>query len=264
VASSDFLRTSGFDLLAQKVDLQQSPKNRDTRLKCYPAACYITVMPRSARASRGGYIYHVYNRGYEGEDVFHEEDDYEAFVLGMMRANSQVPMKVLGYCLLPNHFHLLVWTRKDGDLSRWMQWVMTGHVRRYTRIYEAGSNIWQARFRSFPVQEDDHFLQALRYVERNPLRAGVVDRSQDWEWSSLKASKRSTPAGLLADGPLSKPRNWASIVNRAEPQDEVARLRKSLVSGSPYGSDAWTRKTIRAMGNGTSRRSDGRPRKSKK
>ena len=84
------------------------------------------------------------------------------------------------------NFHLLLWPHEDGDLIRWMQWLMTSHVRRYHRHYKGSGHVWQGRFKAFPVQSDEHYLTVLRYVERNPLRANMVQRSQDSEWSSLK------------------------------------------------------------------------------
>ena len=81
--------------------------------------------------------------------------------------------------LMPNHFHLLLWPHEDGDLSRWMQWLMTAHVRRYHRHDKGSGQVWQGRFKAFPVQPDEHYLTVLRYVERNPLRANKVERSQD-------------------------------------------------------------------------------------
>ena len=109
----------------------------------------------------------------------------------MREAHEKVPMRLIGYCLMTNHFHLLLWPHKNGDLSRWMQWLMTSHVRRYHRHYKGSGHVWQGRFKAFPVQSDEHYLTVLRYVERNPLRANMVQRSQDWEWSSLKPTTRS-------------------------------------------------------------------------
>ena len=115
-------------------------------------------MPRISRASRGGYVYHVLNRGNGRNDVFHKEDDFAAFAGLMREANDKVPMRVTGYCLMANHFHLLVWPKKDGDLSRWMQWLMTSHVRRYRRRHGSSGHVWQGRLKAFPVQHDTHYL----------------------------------------------------------------------------------------------------------
>ncbi len=148
-------------------------------------------MPRTIRASAGGYCYHVLNRGNGRAQVFHHEGDYAAFLGLLAKAGLRVPMRLIGYCLMPNHFHLIVWPRADGDLSRWMHWLMTAHVRRYLKCYRSSGHIWQGRFKAFPIQEDDHLRTVLRYVERNPLRAQLVKRAETWP--GRRTHHRSTP-----------------------------------------------------------------------
>ena len=163
-------------------------------------------MPRTARASAGNYCYHVLNRGNARQEVFHKPEDYAAFLRLMAEANErpQGPsMRILAYCLMPNHFHLVLWPRDDGDLSRWMQWLLTSHVRRYHRHYGGSGHVWQGRFKAFPIQKDDHLLAVLRYVERNPLRARslAVRKAERWPGSSVGAppsmaawtSRRASP-----------------------------------------------------------------------
>ena len=104
----------------------------------------------------------------------------------------------------------------------------------------------------------------LRYIERNPLRAGLVKRSQDWEWSSLNPKDRGGPEGLLSDGPQEKFRGWTNYVNGIQSEAELVALRNSVVRGAPFGDDSWQRKTARALGLESSRRPRGRPRKMKK
>jgi len=152
-------------------------------------------MPRSARASAGGYCYHVMNRGNARAEVFHKQEGLAAFLRIMGEAGLRVPMRVVAYCLMPNHFHLVLWPRTDGDLSRWMHWLLTTHVRRYLGHYGHSGHVWQGRFKAFPIQQDEHLLTVIRYVERNPLRAGLVERAQDWKWSSLgPKAPPATPA----------------------------------------------------------------------
>jgi len=221
-------------------------------------------MPRTARASRGGYVYHVLNRGNARQDVFHKDEDFAAFVNLMVEANERLPMRLVGYCLMSNHFHLLLWPHKDGDLSRWMQWLLTSHVRRYHRHYHGSGHVWQGRFKAFPVQDDEHFWTVLRYVERNPLRTGIVKRSQDWEWSSLKPTARSHPEGLLSEGPLAKFRGWTNYVNGVKSEAELAALRNCIARGAPFGDDPWQHQAAKKLGLEASIRPRGRPRKTEK
>lgn len=220
-------------------------------------------MPRTARASQGGFVYHVLNRGNGRADVFHKDDDFAAFINLMREAHEKVPMRLTGFCLMTGHFHLLLWPHADGDLSRWMQWLMTSHVRRYHRYYKGSGHVWQGRFKAFPVQSDTHYLTVLRYVERNPLRAGMVDRSQDWEWSSLRPTARSAPEGLLSDGPLAKPSQWTRIVNGVQTEADLKSLRQSVARGTPFGETRWQSRTAAQLGLESSLRPRGRPRAEK-
>ena len=124
---------------------------------------------------------HVLNRGNRRDPVFHNPADYDAFVEAMTDACTRVRIDLLGYCLMPNHFHMIVRTDRDGDLGRWMQWLLTAHARRYHRHYGTTGHVWQGRFKAFPVEDDDHLVTVLRYVERNALRAELVSRAEDWK-----------------------------------------------------------------------------------
>ena len=117
----------------------------------------------------GGVCYHVLNRGNGRAEVFHKKEDYIAFLDLMVQAQDRLPMRLLAWCLIPNHFHLVLWPHEDGDLSRWMQWLLTSHVRRYHRHYHGSGHVWQGRFKAFPIEEDEHLWTVLRYVERNAL-----------------------------------------------------------------------------------------------
>jgi putative transposase len=221
-------------------------------------------MPRTARASQANYCYHALNRGNGRAEVFHKPEDYRAFVGLIEEARGRVPMRVVGYCLMPNHFHLVLWPRGDGDLSRWMQWLLTAHVRRYHRHYHTSGHVWQGRFKAFPIQEDDHLLTALRYVERNPVRAGLVARAEDWPWSSLPAVAAGAPPGWLDPGPIPRGREWVAGVNRPMTEAEVGALRHAVCRGAPFGAPAWRAEAAAALGLESSLRPRGRPKGAKK
>jgi putative transposase len=137
-------------------------------------------MARTARAAVGGVCYHVINRGNARGEICHKKEDFAAFLDLMEEAGQRLPMRLLAWCLIPNHFHLVLWPHGDGDLSRWMQWLMTAHVRRYHRHYHSSGHVWQGRFKAFPSEEDEHLWTVLRYVERNALRANLVVRAEEW------------------------------------------------------------------------------------
>ncbi len=164
-------------------------------------------MPRTARASLGNWCYHVLNRGNGRAEVFHKPEDYAAFVDLFAPACERISMRLLGWCLMPNHFHLVLWPRKDGDLGRWMRCLLTSHVRRYHKHYHSSGHVWQGRFKAFPIQQNEHFLTALRYVERNALRASLVQAAEDWRWGSLRSRIPRGGSDLLAPPPVELPRN---------------------------------------------------------
>src|SRR5207247_523898 len=106
------------------------------------------------------------------------------------------------------HFHLVVWPLGDGDLSRWMQWLQTTHVRRYHEHYHSTGHVWQGRFKAFPIQEDEHLLTVLRYVERNPLRAGLAETLYGWRWTSLTVGQQPERPPWCSLGPVARGRDW--------------------------------------------------------
>jgi putative transposase len=218
-------------------------------------------MPRTARASVGGICYHVINRGNAQHEVFHARGDYQSFVGLIGLACERVSMRVLAYCVMPNHFHLLLWPYSDGDLGRWMQWLLTAHVRRYHRHYRSSGHIWQGRFKAFPIEQDEHLLTVLRYIERNPLRAGLVEHAEDWPWSSLQEWELAQPSSIVHPGTVPRPENWVWWVNQPQTAAELEEVRQSVNRGTPYGSPVWVRRAAIQLGLEASLRPRGRPKK---
>ncbi|MBI1901344.1 MAG: transposase [Planctomycetia bacterium] len=221
-------------------------------------------MPRTARASQGGLCYHVINRGNARQTVFRKKADYQAFLELLAQAQKRLPLRILAFCLMPNHFHLALWPLADGDLSRFMQWLSTAHVRRYHRHYQSSGHVWQGRFKAFPIQQDDHLLAVLRYIERNPVRAALVRRAEDWPWSSAAAWQPGAAdelRKLLHPGPVPRGRGWLKHVNRPLTQAELKPLRECVNRGRPFGSRVWTTRIARTLGLESSLRPRGRPKK---
>jgi putative transposase len=205
-------------------------------------------------------IYHALNRGNGRAVVFHKPEDYDAFRRAIVDARERRPIDVLGYCLMPNHFHLVLRPHGDGDLGRWMQWLLTAHAQRYHRHYGTSGHVWQGRFKAFPIQDDDHLAAVLRYVERNPLRAELVKRAEDWRWSSLPDWIRCAPLLWRGEPPL-RDSAWLSRVNEPLSASDLRRLRHSVERGRPFGDDSWTRRTADRLGLESCLRPRGRPRK---
>ena len=217
-------------------------------------------MPRTARASVGGLIYHALNRGNRREAVFHKPADYDAFLEAVAEARRRLPLDLFGYCLMPNHFHLVLRPHADGDLGQWMRRLLTTHAKRYHRHYGTTGHVWQGRYKAFPIQDDSHLVTVLRYVERNALRAELVSRAEHWKWSSLPGRLAGDPRLWLAEPAPIDP-DWLSRVNEPLSAGDLLRLRESVARERPYGSEGWTRQTVQQLGLEFTIRDRGRPKK---
>ncbi len=202
------------------------------------------------------------NRGNAKATVFHDDRDYEAFEDLMHQASQRISMRILAWCLMPNHFHLVLRPYRNGDLSCWMHWLLTAHVKRHRRRHVTVGRIWQGRFTAPPVQRDCHLLIVMRYAERNPVRGGLVRRAEDWHASSLRHRVNGSD-GLLHPAPIPLPEDWVEFVNEALTEQELEAVRKSARRGSPFGDRAWTRGTAERLELLDTLNPPGRPRNKK-
>jgi putative transposase len=222
-------------------------------------------MPRTSRVAPGGMVFHVLNRGVGRMRLFDDDDDFEAFERVMEETLAVRPMRICAYSLMPNHWHFVLWPENDGELARFMQRLTIAHVTRWQEHnHEVGSgHVYQGRYKSFPVESDEYFYQVLRYVERNALRAELVERAEDWRWSSLwrRVHGNRESRTLLSDWPLPKPRQWLRLVNEPQTDAEVKALRRCVKRGTPYGSEHWIQSVAKRLGLEATIRPRGRPRK---
>jgi putative transposase len=207
----------------------------------------------------------VLNRANAGLPIFEKSADYEAFERVLHNAHERVAMRTISYCLMPNHWHLVLWPRKDGDLSAFVGWLTLTHTQRWHAQRESAGtgHLYQGRFKSFPIQTDDHFLTVCRYVERNARRANLVERAERWRWSSLwrRLNGETTDLLSLADWPLRCPRNWVSWVNEPQTELEVEAIRRCIKRGSPFGEERWVKRAAIRLGLEATLRPRGRPKK---
>jgi putative transposase len=213
----------------------------------------------------GGLAYHVLNRAVGRRRLFLKDDDYEAFERVLGEAWERTGTRICAYCVMPNHFHMVVWPQEDGELSEFMRWLTVTHTQRvHAHRRTAGEGpLYQGRFKSFPIEQDPHFLRACRYVERNALRAGLVERAEEWRWCSLwRRQRRADERRFLlmpSDWPVSPPRNWPTVVNRPENEEELEALRQCVKRGAPFGDADWQGRTAATLGLESSLRPRGRP-----
>lgn len=238
----------------------------------------LLAMGRPLRVDLGNYVYHVLNRANGRAPLFLKDGDYQAFLRIMTEALEHVPgMRLLGYCLMPNHWHMVLWPKADGELADYLHWLTLTHTQRWhAHHHDSGmGHLYQGRYKSFPVAEDEHYFTMLRYVERNALRAGLVSRAEAWPWGSLArrivakraprvlaaSGEEANEGPLVSDGPIALPGHWQRHVNEAQSEAEVAALRRCVQRGQPFGSEAWTKKTAAKLNLQSTLAPRGRPRK---
>jgi putative transposase len=209
-------------------------------------------------------VFHVLNRGVGRMRLFLKDADLEAFERTIEKTLESRPMRICAYCLMSNHWHFVLWPERDGDLGAFMQKLTITHVRNWqeNRKRVGYGHLYQGRYKSFPVESDDHFYQVVRYAERNALRANLVPRAEDWRWPSLW--RRFHGAGedrrWLSKWPLPRPRSWPDLVNQPQTEEELEGIRRSVIRGQPFGSNEWVSQTAKQLGLESTLRSRGRPR----
>ncbi|QDT77085.1 Transposase IS200 like protein [Gimesia maris] len=222
-------------------------------------------MGRPKRAAQAGYIYHVLNRANARMTIFETDEDYAAFERILSEAVERFEMRLLSYCVMPNHWHLVVHPSEDGQLSRFTGWLTLTHTQRWHahRQSTGSGHVYQGRFKSFPIQGDEHFYTVCRYVERNAFTAKLVKRAEDWRWGSLYHWKQGAhePQPLLSSWPQRRKPGWAEYVNQPLTEREVQALERSIQRGAPFGDEEWTEKTVQQLDLASTIKPRGRPRK---
>jgi putative transposase len=220
-------------------------------------------MPRRPRLAAGDLAYHVLNRRVGRLPLFEKPADYAAFEEILAEAHAQTRIRITAYCLMPTHWHLLLWPRRDGELSEVLRWITVTHTQRWHAYHHTTGTgpVYQGRFKSFPVQTDKHFFTVARYVERNALRAKLVPRAEDWRWGSLGRRTQGNPTltAWLSAWPMDAPPNWVARVNRPHSASELEALRISVQRGRPFGDDGWVRRMARRFGMEATLQPRGRP-----
>ena len=208
-------------------------------------------MPRTARNIVDGGIYHVINRGNAQQTIFHKEQDFQSFTDLLAQMAKAYQVEIFAWCFMSNHYHLVVKPERAEQLSKGMHWFQSTHVRRYHRHYGSSGHLWQGRYRSHPIEGDEHLLAVVRYVEANPVRANMVKSAVVWPWSSHCYRSGTGSAGacpseskeeaLLGTGtagacppktplnlsplPIALPQPWTLYVDTPMTEAEVFRMR---------------------------------------
>lgn len=222
-------------------------------------------MPRVERVDVANQIYHVLNRANARVQIFDKDKDYKQFEDILDKAVEKYDMRLLAYCIMPNHWHLVLYPRKDGDLSLFMGWLTNTHTRRWhTEKGTVGQgHLYQGRYKSFLCQDDNHFLTLVRYVERNPKKAHLVKKAENWKWGSVWKRENGTEKEkkLLSEWPVSKPMDYLLYLNEPQTKEEEKVIQNSILRDCPYGGDNWKNNIIRKFKLESTINPRGRPKK---
>ncbi len=217
-------------------------------------------MPRIPRGETKGGIYHIINRGNMRSQVYNDANDYEYFLKLLKTGTKKESIEIHAYCLMPNHFHLLLVPQIEGSLSRLMQWLMTSHVRYHHTKNKTSGHIWQGRFKSFIVEEEKYYITLLRYIEANALRANLVAQAEDWPYGSLNERIYSQKR-LLHESYVELGKKWINYVNTPFNKNELDKVRNSVNRQAPLGEGEWQLKMATQYGLLSTLRDRGRPKK---
>jgi putative transposase len=231
-------------------------------------------MPRRARSIVGGYAYHVLNRANGRLRLFKKQADFAAFEQVLRQAHERVPLRILSYVVMSNHWHFVVWPKRGrhDEVTEFFRWLTHTHSQRWHAHHGTAGmgHVYQGRFKSFPIATDEHLATVMRYVERNPLRANLVARAEDWQWGSLHRRVAGEPPGeaILSNPPFTEPpialgRLWAAHVNAPQTEPEVSAIGECIARSRPYGGELWSQKVAKQLGLEHTFRSRGRPKKTK-
>lgn len=225
------------------------------------------IMPRFPRIIEDNTVYHILNRANARMQIFEKEKDYLAFEKIIIEAKEKYPMRILSYCLMPNHWHFVLYPKNNKDLVPFMRWLTLTHTQRWLvhRNMIGYGHLYQGRYKSFPVQKDEHFLQVCRYVESNPLRAKLVNRAEDWRWGSAWVRKygNQEQRELLSKWPVPITRDYTSWLNQRDDSKSniLENLRSSVKRGRPFGKLNWVRQIAKKFRLDSTLNLRGRPKK---
>ncbi|OHA17614.1 MAG: hypothetical protein A2664_03265 [Candidatus Taylorbacteria bacterium RIFCSPHIGHO2_01_FULL_46_22b] len=222
-------------------------------------------MGRAIRVDVGNQLYHVLNRANGRQTIFHSSKDYQHFESLLAKAVKDTSMRLLAYAVMPNHWHLILYPHQDGDLKRFMQWLTLTHTQQYhVRNKTIGyGHLYQGRYKSFLIERDNYLLAAIKYVERNPVRAKLAKKVESWQWGSgyRRLEGKATERLILTDSPVDLPRVYRTWVNKSDTDDDLTDARIAVNKGKPFGTIEWTKRMVERFGLELTTRQRGRPKK---
>lgn len=220
-------------------------------------------MPRSPRTDVANYVYHVLNRANARVQIFNDGEDYETLELILEEAVQRYDMRLLAYCVMPNHWHLVLHPKQDGNLSGFMGWLTNTHTRRWhtSKKTIGEGHLYQGRYKAFLCQQDNHFLTLVRYVERNARQAKLVKKAQYWRWSSVwrRESGTKKQQSILAPWVVDRPDRYLAWLNKPQSEKDERAIELATQKGSPFGNPSWINTMVKRYHLESTLRFPGRP-----
>jgi|GEM_PF-256595 len=159
-------------------------------------------MPRQPRVAPAPFTYHVMNRGNHGETLFSERRDHEEFLMLLKKYKKKFRILIYHYVLMPNHVHLEMEQTENGGLAKFMHVVCMSYARRLNLRLKRTGHVWQSRYYSSVIKDDEYFLQCGKYIELNPVRAGIVSAPEAYPWSSYLMYSEGKNDPIVDQDPL--------------------------------------------------------------
>ena len=222
-------------------------------------------MPRLPRTVFAGIPHHITQRGNRRDDVFFSDEDRRAYLLWLKEYSEKSGVEMLAYCLMTNHVHLVAVPTTDDGLQRMLKPLHMRYAQRINRAQNWKGHIWQGRFFSSPLDES-YLWAAVRYVERNPVRAGMIDRAENYQWSSAAAHCGNRPDGVLDlesrwNKQFAVVEDWSAWLSEGDEIEKVRILKQNAEKGLPCGNSDFVQRLGLKVGRLLEFRPQGRPRK---
>jgi len=220
-------------------------------------------MARQPRIDLAGYTYHVINRASGRVPIFRKHADYTQFEEVLEEAVERTDMGIAAYCIMPNHFHFALQPKNDGDVQAFMGWLTKTQTLRWHASHGTigHGHLYQGRYKSFIVNTDEYYLTLMRYIEQNPLRAHLVNRTEEWKWGSAYRRYHGTAEQkhILDTWRVSEPAAYQKELNVLQKEDILSEVRNAITKGVPLGGASWRAELIDSLGLGYTMRGVGRP-----
>lgn len=220
-------------------------------------------MPRIGRVVAAGFPHHVVQRGNNREQVFFEEKDRKQYLSLLKKYSVKWESSVMAYCLMSNHVHLLIKPASDESLCKMMQGLTFCYTQYVNRIYQRTGRLWESRYHSCIVDQAKYLWAVARYIEQNPVRAGMVEKPEDYFYSSARAHVRGDKDAILGEDLFSNDQraDYRLLLRSGIPQTEIEHLRYVTTTGRPFGNEEFVAEMEKKLERRLIQRPRGRPRK---